>query len=136
MQALTLTLTLTLTRLLGEDCQDAGGGFRDVVQNLGGELMSDDLPLFVKTGDTLGETECYVPNCTCQDLEKYRFVGNLMGACIRSEERLTVDLPACVWDLLAGRDMTWDDYSILEPEIAESIRQIEMNDFPGGAIEP
>jgi len=122
------------TKLVGEDCQDAGGGFRDVVQNLGVELMSEALPLFVKTGDKLGESECYVPNPGCLDLEKFRFVGNLMGACIRSEERLTLDLPRCVWELLAGRGISFQDYAMLEPEVAESMRQIEENDFPSGPI--
>lgn len=96
--------------------------------------MSPALPLFIPTGDKIAGAECYVPNTTCHDVEKYRFVGNLMGACIRSEERLTVDFPACIWELLAGRALKWESYAELEPELAESLRQIAADDFPAGRI--
>jgi len=111
-------------RFVGERGQDCGGLFRDSVVNIGDDLMSNRTPLFIKCGDSLGGM-CWVPNPSCHDQAKLRFCGHLMGACIRSEENLVIDLPPFVWKRLANTPTKWSDFEELSPQLARSIAQMD-----------
>ena len=72
------------------------------MSNMASELMSNKTPLFIQSGNEL-DGKVWVPNPACHDQQKYRFLGQLMGACIRSTESLAVvsgshNCPAaCMW---------------------------------------
>ena len=76
-------------RFRGEDGQDAGGLFRDCISNIAEELMSNRTPCLLQSGsELLGK--CWVPNPSCHDVQMYKFLGQIMGACIRTGETLAV----------------------------------------------
>jgi len=111
-------------RFRGEDGQDAGGLFRDCISNIAEELMSNRTPCLLQSGsELLGK--CWVPNPSCHDVQMYKFLGQIMGACIRTGETLAVDIHPYFWKKLAGAPVTWDDFTACAPVIADSMREIE-----------
>ena len=73
----------------GEEGQDAGGLFRDTISNIADELMSEKTPVFINSGNAIDGT-CWVPNPACHNVQQYKFIGQMMGACIRTGETLAV----------------------------------------------
>lgn len=93
-------------KFFGEDGSDAGGLFRDCMSNIAEELMNRSTPLFIECGNELSG-KVWVPNPACHDQLKWRFLGQLMGACIRSSEKLAV-VPCSRWAIaLSCQDRTW-----------------------------
>jgi len=108
----------------GEEGQDAGGLFRDTISNIADELMSDKTPVFINSGNAIDGT-CWVPNPACHNVQQYKFIGQMMGACIRTGETLGVDLAPYFWKKLAGGPVTWDDFAACAPTVACSLVQVE-----------
>jgi len=112
-------------RFAGEEGSDAGGLWRDCMSNIADELMSNRTPLFINSGNAV-DGEVWVLNPACHDNVKFRFLGQLFGACIRHPaETLPINLAPYIWKKLAGKPVTWEDFSAVAPKIAASIGQIE-----------
>lgn len=92
---------------VGEGATDAGGPFRENIEDMCAELMSDALPFFIKSPNATnrvgtGQDTCIpTPSCYSQEaIDAYRFVGQLMGVAIRTRNYLPLRLPALFWKLL------------------------------------
>ena len=70
-----------------------------------------------------------VPNPSCdsrESLELFQFVGQLIGASVRSQkDKIAVDFAPFVWRRLAGQEATWADIAELEPELDRSLAMIQ-----------
>jgi hypothetical protein len=95
----------------GEEGIDAGGLFRDTISNIADELMSDKTPVFIKSGNAIAGTS-WVPNPACHNVQQYKFIGQLMGACIRTGETLGIDLAPFFWKKLGGGAVNWADFVV------------------------
>ncbi|XP_049663412.1 E3 ubiquitin-protein ligase HECTD3-like isoform X3 [Accipiter gentilis] len=115
---------------------DNGGGFRDSLSDISEELCpsSSDvavpLPFFVRTsnqGNSGSDTrDLYVPNPSCSDFPKYEWIGQLMGAALRSKEFLILALPALVWKQLAGEEVSWSkDFATVDLELVKLLEVLE-----------
>ena len=130
----------------GEDGSDAGGLFRDSLSALSTELQraadafgerdTYPCPLFLPTElfqeDLSGRKQLVgaylMPNASADSkecLSLYEFLGQLMGACARSQETLSVALAPIVWKQLLGREVQWDEVAELEPAVAQELAAIE-----------
>ncbi|NXT37497.1 HECD3 ligase, partial [Pelecanoides urinatrix] len=115
---------------------DNGGGFRDSLSDVSEELCPSSgdvpvpLPFFVRTsnqGNSSSDTrDMYVPNPSCKDFPKYEWIGQLMGAALRSKEFLILALPALVWKQLAGEEVSWSkDFAAVDSELVKLLEVLE-----------
>ncbi|KAF1450899.1 E3 ubiquitin-protein ligase HECTD3, partial [Pygoscelis papua] len=115
---------------------DSGGGFRDSLSDVSEELCPSSsnvpvpLPFFVRTsnqGNSSSDTrDMYVPNPSCKDFPKYEWIGQLMGAALRSKEFLILALPALVWKQLAGEEVSWSkDFATIDMELVKLLEVLE-----------
>ncbi|XP_028939898.1 E3 ubiquitin-protein ligase HECTD3, partial [Antrostomus carolinensis] len=115
---------------------DNGGGFRDSLSDVSEELCPSSgdvpvpLPFFVRTsnqGNSSSDTrDMYVPNPSCKDFPKYEWIGQLMGAALRSKEFLILSLPALVWKQLAGEEVSWSkDFAAVDSELVKLLEMLE-----------
>ncbi|XP_071292690.1 E3 ubiquitin-protein ligase HECTD3-like [Agelaius tricolor] len=121
---------------------DSGGGFRDSLTDVSEELCpsSSDvpvpLPFFVRTSNEANSSsdtrDRYVPNPSCKDFPKYEWIGQLMGAALRSKEFLILSLPALVWKQLAGEEVSWSkDFATVDSELVKLLEVLERVDKEG-----
>uniref|UniRef100_A0A8C3TY63 HECT domain E3 ubiquitin protein ligase 3 n=1 Tax=Catharus ustulatus TaxID=91951 RepID=A0A8C3TY63_CATUS len=121
---------------------DNGGGFRDSLSDVSEELCpsSSDvpvpLPFFVRTSNQANSSsdtrDMYVPNPSCKDFPKYEWIGQLMGAALRSKEFLILSLPALVWKQLAGEEVSWSkDFATVDSELVKLLEVLERVDREG-----
>ncbi|XP_065529557.1 E3 ubiquitin-protein ligase HECTD3-like [Lathamus discolor] len=122
-----------------EGIVDNGGGFRDTLSDVSEELCpsSDNvpvpLPFFIRTsnqGNSSSDTrDMYVPNPSCKDFPKYVWIGQLIGAALRSKEFLMLALPALVWKQLAGEEVVWSkDFAAVDAELVKLLEMMEGMD--------
>nr|XP_047914919.1 E3 ubiquitin-protein ligase HECTD3-like [Anser cygnoides] len=115
---------------------DHGGGFRDSLSDISEELCPSSgdvpvpLPFFVRTsnqGNSSSDTrDMYVPNPSCKDFAKYEWIGQLMGAALRSKEILVLSLPGLVWKQLAGEEVIWSkDFAAVDAELVKLLEVLE-----------
>ncbi|NXW90591.1 HECD3 ligase, partial [Alopecoenas beccarii] len=84
------------------------------------------------SSDTRG---MYVPNPSCKDFPKYEWIGQLMGAALRSKHGedthlrslwQVLSLPAWVWKQLAGEEVTWSkDFAAVDLELVKLLELLE-----------
>ncbi|KPI89645.1 hypothetical protein ABL78_1226 [Leptomonas seymouri] len=93
----------------GEGADDVGGPYRECLTQMCTELMSASLTLFLPSANMtseLGEVrDAFVVNPVCAppvELLMYRFLGRLMGGCLRGGEPLSLYLPSALWKCLVG----------------------------------
>ncbi|NXO18713.1 HECD3 ligase, partial [Oriolus oriolus] len=121
---------------------DNGGGFRDSLSDVSEELCprSDDvpvpLPFFVRTSNqansSSGTRDMYVPNPSCKDFPKYEWIGQLMGAALRSKEFLVLSLPGLVWKQLAGEEVSWSrDFAAVDSQLVKLLEVLDKIDREG-----
>ncbi|NXR97112.1 HECD3 ligase, partial [Hypocryptadius cinnamomeus] len=121
---------------------DNGGGFRDSLSDVSEELCpsSSDvpvpLPFFVRTSNQANSSsdtrDMYVPNPSCKDFPKYEWIGQLMGAALRSKEFLILSLPALVWKQLAGEEVSWSkDFATVDSQLVKLLEVLERVDKEG-----
>ncbi|NXC45230.1 HECD3 ligase, partial [Penelope pileata] len=119
-----------------EGIVDNGGGFRDSLSDISEELCPSSgdvpvpLPFFVRTsnqGNSNSDTrDMYVPNPSCRDFPKYEWIGQLMGAALRSKEVLALALPSLVWKQLAGEEVVWKrDFAAVDAELVKLLEMLE-----------
>ncbi|XP_074764240.1 E3 ubiquitin-protein ligase HECTD3-like isoform X3 [Athene noctua] len=125
-----------------EGIVDNGGGFRDTLSDVSEELCPSSgdvpvpLPFFVRTsnqGNSSSDArDMYVPNPSCKDFPKYEWIGQLMGAALRSKEFLILALPALVWKQLAGEEVSWSkDFAAVDSELVNLLEVLEGVDREG-----
>jgi hypothetical protein len=109
------------TAFMGEGSIDVGGPYRECLSNVCADLMSDDVPLFVRSPNRrndvgLGRDRWVVnPGCTSQlHLDMYEFVGVLMGIALRTSFSLNLDLPSFVWKQLLGEKVEVGDLEAID----------------------
>uniref|UniRef100_A0A8C3LUU2 E3 ubiquitin-protein ligase HECTD3 n=1 Tax=Chrysolophus pictus TaxID=9089 RepID=A0A8C3LUU2_CHRPC len=118
---------------------DNGGGFRDCLTDISEELCPSSgdvpmpLPFFVRTsnqGNSSSDTrDMYVPNPSCKDFPKYEWIGQLMGAALRSKEILVLALPSLVWKQLSGEEVIWSkDFAAVDVELVKLLEMLEEVD--------
>lgn len=107
----------------GEGADDVGGPYRECLTQMCGELMSTALTLFLPSANMtseLGEVrDAFVLNPVCAppvELLMYRFLGRLMGGCLRGGEPLSLYLPSAVWKYLVGE--VADDADVARVDVA------------------
>lgn len=120
-------------KFIGEGIIDQGGGFRDSLTEMSDELcpadssMKDCLHLFIKTPNQktkIGEyLDCYTLNPQCKDFHLYHWLGQLMGACFRTDETLPLSLSPLIWKMLVGEQVYWKKDFIQIDEVA--VRNID-----------
>ncbi|XP_064625661.1 E3 ubiquitin-protein ligase HECTD3-like isoform X2 [Lineus longissimus] len=127
-------------KFLAEGIIDQGGGFRDSLSDLADELCpsaSDvpvPLPYFVRAPNQSHEDsnvnrDVYVPNPACNDFVKYRWIGQLMGACFRGKESLVISLSSFTWKQMSGETVTWSrDFSCVDAAEVKLIDTMESMD--------
>ena len=93
----------------GEGGTDAGGLFRELISELGEDLMNaDKVRLLISCPNSRGygdNKEKLIPNpamSSSPHLSMWTFVGKLMGVAIRGHYYLDMDLPSMVWKPLVG----------------------------------
>ncbi|XP_010008691.1 PREDICTED: E3 ubiquitin-protein ligase HECTD3-like, partial [Nestor notabilis] len=122
-----------------EGILDNGGGFRDTLSDISEELCPSSgnvpvpLPFFVRTsnqGNSSSDTrDMYIPNPSCKDFPKYEWIGQLIGAALRSKEFLVLALPALVWKQLAGEEVIWSkDFAAVDVELVKLLEMMEGMD--------
>lgn len=131
-------------KFISEGIVDQGGGFRDSLSDLAEELCPSDpdaamaLPFFVRTPNQTNDDgnvnrDCYIPNSSCTDLEKYEWIGQLMGACFRGREILILSLAPYIWKRLVGESSTWlQDFPTVdaaEVGLIESLTNMDPETF-------
>ncbi|CAJ1041121.1 putative SPRY domain/HECT-domain (ubiquitin-transferase) [Leishmania shawi] len=107
----------------GEGADDVGGPYRECLTQMCAELMSTSLDLFLPSANMtseLGEVrDSYVVNPLCApplEPHMYRFLGRLMGGCLRGGEPLSLYLPSALWKYLVGEAA--DDADIARVDVA------------------
>ncbi|KFW81355.1 E3 ubiquitin-protein ligase HECTD3, partial [Manacus vitellinus] len=124
---------------ISEGIIDNGGGFRDSLSDVSEELCPSSgdvpvpLPFFVRTsnqGNSSSDTrDMYVPNPSCKDFPKYEWIGQLMGAALRSKEFLILSLLALVWKQLAAEEVSWSkDFATVDSELVKLLEVLERVD--------
>jgi len=88
----------------GEGSIDAGGPFRDCLDNMASELESPVLPLLLKSpnnrNDHGSNRDCFVLNPSARSpthLEMFKFFGALLGFHIGTKAPTPVHLAPTVW---------------------------------------
>ena len=124
-------------KFIQEGIIDQGGGFRDTIADIADELCPSEpnaevaLPLFIRSPNQSQDSsnvyrDAYVPNPGCNWFQKYRFIGQLMGAMFRSQESLVLSLPQFVWKQLVGDSVVWErDYISVDSAEVKLIDSIE-----------
>jgi hypothetical protein len=130
-------------RALFTDTVDQGGWFRTSVRSLCGDVQSPPIkkadgemstPLFLQTpnfrhGSGSGDdaTEKYVPNPACvttPDLERFAFLGTLMGAAARYNGFMELDLPSLVWKSLLGETIGLREMRTVDAKTAARLESV------------
>ena len=88
---------------------DAGGLFRETMDQISEELLSHSLPLFIPTQNhktNFGfDRDKWTLNPSAKQslyLEMYEFLGSLLGMCFRMNHLLSLSLPSFFWKQLLG----------------------------------
>ncbi|KAK3091187.1 hypothetical protein FSP39_017814 [Pinctada imbricata] len=131
-------------KFMSEGVIDQGGGFRDSLSDVADELCPTTtegpvpLPFFIRAPNQLCEDanvnrDVYVPNPSCREFQKYEWIGQLMGACLRGRENLVLALPSFVWKKLSGERVHWTrDYHTVdatEVKLIDSLENMKEDDF-------
>ena len=100
----------------GEGSIDAGGPFRDSLDNIAKELESSALPLLIKSPNNRNDhgyyRDAYIfnPDATSPIcLQMITFFGGLVGYAIMSTSALPIYLAPIIWKTIVGENLTIDD---------------------------
>lgn len=118
----------------GESAIDAGGPYRESLHQMVEDLFSDHFDLFIPTSNNKYkhglDSDCYVPNPEYNNneltyLNMYEFVGRVMGYSIRSHSLLPFTFPKCIWNLLSGSELEYEDISDLDLHLYQNLEAIK-----------
>ncbi len=115
-------------KFLSERGVDAGGLYRECMNEAVEELFSPHLSLFLKTPNTLNEGGIgYVPNAKCSTpshLKMYEFVGKLIGMSLRSDACLAFEFPSLLWKMLIGNKASKDDLKSIDTAGMQALERL------------
>uniref|UniRef100_A0A8C5HZZ3 E3 ubiquitin-protein ligase HECTD3-like n=1 Tax=Gouania willdenowi TaxID=441366 RepID=A0A8C5HZZ3_GOUWI len=120
-----------------EGILDHGGGFRDSLADMSEELCprSSDcplpLPFFIRTSNqnSSDAKDYYIPNPSCREFHKYKWLGQLMGAAFRGKDFLALTLPSLVWKQLTGDAIKWSsDFRAVDSVLVNLLEAMENMD--------
>jgi len=118
-------------RYLNEEGIDQGGLYRDFFAAASSELMSRQLPLLIPTPNSQNNAgECreawtLAPRPVTGDTRRMlRFLGKVMGICVRRGDVLPLALSRITWKLLVGDRPKIADLALSDVAAAESVRQL------------
>jgi hypothetical protein len=119
------------------DTTDVGGHFRTSIRMLCNDLASataSGSPLFIPTpnflrgiGEGAEASESYLPNpvrTSAADLEKFTFVGRLVGAAARFTSFMAVDWPSFTWKKLLGQTLDAHDIRSVDVSTATLLHSV------------
>ncbi|XP_065667346.1 uncharacterized protein LOC100214952 isoform X3 [Hydra vulgaris] len=126
-------------KFIGEGIIDQGGGFRDSLVEISEELCPPNpevispLPYFIKTPNQRSGSgnhlDCFTLNPSCDDFSLFYWIGQLMGACFRTDESLPLTLAPYIWKILVGEHVTWEkDYATVDEAAVRNIGWLESID--------
>jgi hypothetical protein len=106
--------------LVGMRASDAGGPYRDCIEEMCKELMSPSVSLFVRSPNQragMGDNqECFVPRSSVKQagLAYFEFLGQILGLSLRSRFLLPLALPPLMWKLLVGEPVSATDLTSID----------------------
>nr|XP_046264244.1 E3 ubiquitin-protein ligase HECTD3-like isoform X2 [Scatophagus argus] len=124
-------------KFIAEGIIDQGGGFRDSLADMSEELCPSSaecplpLPFFTRTSNqgSLEARDYYVPNPSCKEFHKYKWIGQLMGGALRGKDYLVLALPGLVWKQLTGEAVSWSkDFPAVDSELVNLLEAMENMD--------
>jgi hypothetical protein len=65
---------------------------------------------------------------TSSDLSFYKFLGVLIGTCLRTGVHLTLDLPAFFWKPLVGQKITFQDIMEIDAGFCDLLKFMQESD--------
>ena len=126
----------------GEGADDVGGPYRECLTQMCAELMSASLTLFVPSANVVSELgevrDGFIVNPVCTppvELPMYRFLGRLMGGCLRGGEPLSLYLPSALWKYLLGEAADDTDLARVDVATLNSLKYVERVVRGGDAVE-
>lgn len=101
---------------VGEASIDAGGPFRDSLDNVTKEIESENLPLLIKTSNNRNDhgvnRDCFMINPSSRSpthLEMFKFFGAFLSFSIMSKAPIPIHLAPSVWKQLLGDELEMSD---------------------------
>ena len=101
---------------MGEASVDAGGPFRESLDNMTKELESEVLPLLIKTSNNRNDhglnRDCFTLNPSSRSpthLEMYKFFGAFLAFAMMSKSPLPIHLAPSLWKQLLGEELEMSD---------------------------
>jgi hypothetical protein len=115
-------------KFVGEGVYDNGGPYREIFNDWAAELMSDALPLFTRSPNARADVgsgrDCWVVNPSCERLDLYRFVGQLIGMALRGRVLLGLSLAPSFWKALTREPATLADLEAQDAGAAQLLRDL------------
>lgn len=118
----------------GEGGSDYGGLYRDSIREMSAELQCEStqgLQLFLPCPNQRfaagSNQDKWLPNPSSrseQHLNMYRFVGKLMGACVRANAPIELDFPGLVWKRIVGEECTFADIAAVDEAFGKDVEQL------------
>ncbi|KNC55091.1 HECT domain containing 3 [Thecamonas trahens ATCC 50062] len=118
-------------QFLREGANDSGGPYRELITDAVAEIMSDDLPLFIRSPNAVGtigsNRDKYLLNpsaSSAAQLELFRFFGKLLGVAIRTRFALDLHLPRSFFATLVGAPVGVWDLRAVDEAVVNSLTAI------------
>ena len=101
---------------VGEAAADAGGPYRDSIENIAKELEFDVLPLLIKSSNNRNDhgnhRDCFIVNPSSRSpthLEMFKFLGAFIAFAIMSRQSVPLHLAPSLWKQLLGEELELED---------------------------
>jgi hypothetical protein len=113
-----------------------GGPYRQFFQDISAELMPENLkgnmqtllrPCANREALEMTGKDRFVLNSNMQsseDLQKYYYLGVLMGVCLRTGTLMPLNLPKAFWKSIAGQKINLDDLAEVELSFVKSMGEM------------
>jgi E3 ubiquitin-protein ligase HECTD3 len=101
-------------------------------------LINTVLPYFIRSPNQTQSylttyKDTFILSPSCYDYDKYIFIGKLMGACLKSNENLVLNLSPIIWKKLVDETIDWTlDYVTIdlnEVKLLDTLSKISRNDY-------
>lgn len=121
--------------LKGENVVGEGGPYRQIFDAVAMELKNGVCSLFLPTANKLlalgSHRDKLIPSPgmrSAKAISEYEFIGKLMGCCIRSGVRLSLDFPPLFWKKVVGQDVDRSDLKAIDAALCDTLDFIEAAD--------
>ena len=124
--------------LVGEGATDAGGPFREVLNNACEELQSNYIDLFVPTSNNRSSSgtdrEKWTINPSANSslhLEIFKYLGKIFAWAIRSTNFLNLDLPSLIWKQILNLPLDINDLDRIDVHNTNFLKDLFNLDIKG-----